>query len=146
MSVVEVGACCGFAGELISFFITFYILVILTPLLLVVTVVLYFTGGKGYLFFLRREPKERNGVFGIVGFGAVASRHSTRKGLLSSSEQLAGVNGFIHSASVSRLPRLVGILGNSVSLVKPHPLLPRCLSLCGDRRTHHRRIHPNVAK
>lgn len=113
--------------------------------MLLVAVKLCFTGGNTKTFFARRHPKGSKEVFHLVGFGDVASRQSTRNGLLPSTGQLARINGFIHTADVSRLPRLVGILGKSVTLVNPEPLLPRCLPLCSGRRTHQRRIHPKVA-
>lgn len=115
-------------------------------MLLLLVVFLRFAGGNTNIFFARSHPKGGTQVFGTVGFGAVASRQSSKKGLLPSTRHLAGVNGVIHSLSVSRLPRLVGMLGKSVTLINPHPLLPGCLPLCSRGRFHHRRMHPKVAK
>lgn len=122
------------------------LLFVLSPIFLFVVMLLCsFCNGEG-IFFLRSQPKGGDGIFEIVGFGAVSSRCASSGGLLDSSRHVAVVKGFLHLASVSRLPRLVGILGKSVSVVKPHPLLIRCLPLCGGRRTHERRVHPKVAK
>lgn len=61
----------------------------------------------------------------------------------------AGFNSFVHQAGVSRLPRFVGMLLKSVSVMKPHPRVlgraRRCSGVVGGCVIH-RFVGPNVAK
>lgn len=64
------------------------------------------------------------------------------------SPEMAPVKGFVHRADVSRLPRLFGVLGNGVDLIKPQPRQPFFMRGF-ERRVPEcvigRRIHPKLA-
>ncbi len=111
-----------------------------------VITVLIEVGLNAPIVFGRRHPNGSRGVFGLCGFEAVARTQSRGNGLLPSSIELAGFNDFLHSADLSRLPRTFGVLGNSVDIVNPHPLLIGCLPLCSRRRERQRSIEPKLSK
>ncbi len=81
-----------------------------------------------------------------MGFEAVDGRQSGGNGLLPSDVHLGGCNGFLHTDSLSRLPRLVGVLGNSVTLMNPHPRLMESVAFVATRRHEHRGMEPKLAK
>lgn len=85
------------------------------------------------VFFHRTEANLGNSAFVYLGF------HSVRIGGSSSGTRTAGgspegftFNGFVEGAGVSRFPRFVGMLGNSVDVINPEPRVLCRARICND--------------
>lgn len=64
-----------------------------------------------------------------------------------SSPHIAHVKHFVQGADVSRVPRVLGILVNSVDFINPHPMLPNVpCTRCSSIQHGHLAMQPNVAK
>ncbi len=135
-------------GHFVSLTVSTLNLVLASPLLLVMTV-LVGTRSRNPIFCGRRHFACNNGVFGIVGFHSVGTRiNSVRLSTAGSSSHVAHVKRFVEGFEVSRLPRLVGMVGNRVDVMNPHPRVVRGIIGCAGRLprfTCHRHTGTNLA-
>lgn len=116
---------CETIGEFLSIATSFLKLILLSPLLLTISV-LVGVSDHNPIVFHRGEVNEGKGIFRVCGFHSVyiktrgANSNICSKG---NSTEIAEVNGVLQTADVSRLPRLLGVLGNRVDFIKPEPPL-----------------------
>lgn len=115
----------------IDFCLALLALAILSPLLLILTVV-GAIAMRGNPFFVQERPgkRGRNGeekIFRLVKFRTMNNRRAPTGELLPDAERLGKYGRLLRSTSLDELPELFNILVGDMALVGPRPLLVRYL-------------------
>ena len=113
--------------RVLDFFLSLSALTVLSPLLLVLTVVGAFVM-KGNPFFTQRRPgrKGKDGqerIFRLVKFRTMTCEKDADGNLLPDADRLTAYGKFLRNTSLDELPELLNILVGDMSLVGPRPLL-----------------------
>ena len=103
-------------------------LVVLSPILIIVAILVYFNLGSPVFFVQERVGKD-NKVFKMIKFRSMKDSKDKNGNYLSDEERLTPFGAKLRSLSVDELPELINILKGDMSIVGPRPLLTQYLSL-----------------
>lgn len=132
-----------FFKRVIDFFGALIGLLLLSPVLLVVTVWLYFANhGKPYFFQLR--PGKKGKIFKIVKFKTMNDRKDAHGSLLPDEMRLTKAGAFVRRTSLDEIPQLLNVLTGDMSLIGPRPLLTGYLHLYNDFQNRRHEIRPGI--
>jgi lipopolysaccharide/colanic/teichoic acid biosynthesis glycosyltransferase len=118
-------------------------LVLLSPVILVVSVVVICTQGWP-IFFVQQRPGLHGRPFRILKFRTMRNAVNAAGALQPDAERLTGVGKFLRSSSLDELPALVNVLVGDMSLVGPRPLLMRYLPLYSARQARRHDVRPGI--
>lgn len=118
-------------------------LVLLSPVVLVVSVVVICTHGWPILF-VQQRPGLHGRPFRILKFRTMRNAVDAAGALKPDAERLTGVGKFLRSSSLDELPALVNVLVGDMSLVGPRPLLMRYLPLYSARQARRHDVRPGI--
>ncbi len=118
-------------------------LIILSPILLVVTLLVAVKLGRPVLFRQRR-PGLHGRAFSILKFRTMTDSVDADGVLLPDSQRLTGFGGFLRATSIDELPALVNIIRGEMSLVGPRPLLMEYLPLYSEEQARRHEMRPGL--
>ncbi|MDG2433291.1 sugar transferase [Flavobacterium sp.] len=118
-------------------------LIVLSPLLLIVTIGLYFAN-RGKPLFFQLRPGLNGVIFKIVKFKTMNDRKDASGVLLSDQERLTKIGAFVRKTSLDEIPQLINVLKGDMSLIGPRPLLPQYLSLYNDFQGRRHEVKPGI--
>ena len=129
--------------------LSFTALIILSPILLILTIIGAFVM-KGNPFFVQKRPgmidkktgKER--ILSLVKFRTMTNERDSEGNLLSDEKRLVPYGKFLRSTSLDELPSLINILMGSVSIVGPRPLLVEYLPWYTEEERHRHDVRPGL--
>lgn len=101
-------------------------LLILSPFLLLIIIILKFTG-EGEVFYRQERVGYRNQKFGIWKFATMVKNSSsigTGDVTLRNDPRVTFVGRFLRITKLNELPQLINILAGQMSFVGPRPLMP----------------------
>jgi lipopolysaccharide/colanic/teichoic acid biosynthesis glycosyltransferase len=113
-----------FWKRFLDFSLSLVALVVLSPVLLVLTVV----GAvimRGNPFFTQIRPGKDEKLFRLVKFRSMSNLRDRDGNLLPDEKRLTPYGKFIRATSLDELPELVNILVGDMSIVGPRPQLVR---------------------
>ncbi len=119
-------------------------LVILSPLLVVVALLLFFSYGCRNPFFVQKRPGRNAKIFKIIKFKTMSDKRDAAGELLPDEQRLTGVGRFVRSTSIDELPQLLNVLVGDMSLIGPRPLLPKYLPLYSARQARRHEVRPGI--
>ena len=116
-----------FFKRFIDFWLSLIALVVLSPLLLLLTVI-GAIAMRGNPFFVQPRPgkKGKDGkekIFKLIKFRTMSNKRDKNGELLPDAERLNGYGKFLRSTSADELPSLFNILVGDLAIVGPRPLL-----------------------
>ena len=128
--------------RILDFTLSLIALIVMSPILLLLTVV-GAIAMKGNPFFVQKRPgkidpktgKER--IFSLIKFRTMDNRRDASGNLLSDGERLNVYGRWCRHVSADELPELFNILIGDMSIVGPRPLLVKYLD-CYTTEQHHR--------
>ena len=109
-----------------DFAVALTVLTLALPVLLVVTIILYFAN-DGKPFFFQTRPGKNEKLFRIVKFKTMNDKRDANGKLLPDAQRLTPVGTFVRKTSLDELPQLLNVLLGQMSLIGPRPLLVRYL-------------------
>lgn len=118
-------------------------LLVLSPVLLVLTVVGAFVMG-GNPFFTQIRPGKDEKLFRLVKFRSMSNKKDKDGNLLPDEKRLTKYGRFIRSTSLDELPELWNILKGDMSIVGPRPLLVKYLPLYNEEQRHRHDVRPGL--
>ena len=113
-----------FFKRLIDFLLALCALLLLSPALLLLTVIGAIAMG-GNPFFLQPRPGKGERIFRIVKFRTMNNRRDKQGNLLPDEKRLTRYGAFLRNTSLDELPELLNILKGDMAIVGPRPLLVR---------------------
>lgn len=126
-----------FFKRLIDFCLSLVALVVLSPLLLVLTIV-GAIAMKGNPFFTQLRPGKDERIFELIKFRTMTCEKDKDGKLLPDEKRLTKYGKFLRSTSLDELPELWNVLKGDMALVGPRPQLVRDMVFMTDeqRRRH----------
>ena len=118
-------------------FVSFFTLILLSPVLLILSVLVFICLGKPILFSQIR-PGLRGELFVIRKFRTMKNKGS------SDAERLTFIGRLLRKTSLDELPQLWNVLRGDMSLVGPRPLLPEYLPLYSERQAKRHNVRPGI--
>ena len=120
-----------------------FLLIALSPIILVVFLLLLVVN-SGKPFFFQQRPGKNERIFTIVKFRTMNDRRDQAGNLLSDAERLTPVGQAIRKTSLDELPQLFNVLMGDMSLVGPRPLHVRYLPLYNDFQKRRHEVRPGI--
>ena len=138
-----------FFKRFLDIVISLIALVVLSPVLLVLTIVGAFAM-RGNPFFVQLRPgkidkrtgKER--IFPLIKFRTMSNKKGRDGKLLPDSERLNAYGKALRATSLDELPELVNIVLGHLSCIGPRPLLPEYLPWYTDEERHRHDVRPGL--
>lgn len=118
-------------------------LIVLSPLFLLITVLLFFAN-SGKPFFFQLRPGKNGKVFKIVKFKTMNDRKDSAGKLLPDSDRLTAVGRFVRKTSLDEIPQLINVAIGQMSLIGPRPLLTGYLHLYNDFQNRRHEVKPGI--
>lgn len=118
-------------------------LLLLSPLLLALTLILFFSN-KGAPFFYQERPGKDAKIFVLIKFKTMNDRRDTSGRLLPDVERITPVGAFIRKNSLDELLQLINVLKGDMSLVGPRPLLTSYLPLYSREQARRHEVKPGI--
>lgn len=114
-----------------------------SPILLLVTILLYFAN-DGAPFFYQQRPGKNEKTFRIMKFKTMNDKVDENGNLLSDTERLTKTGKFVRKTSLDEIPQMVNILKGDMSLIGPRPLLIRYLPFYTETERKRHSVLPGI--
>lgn len=116
---------------------------ILSPVFLVVTLLL-FIANNGKPFFFQLRPGKNGVIFKIIKFKTMNDKKDKVGNLLPDAVRLTKVGMFVRKTSLDEIPQLINVLKGDMSLIGPRPLLPNYLHLYSKFQNRRHEVKPGI--
>ncbi|MCD7940132.1 MAG: sugar transferase [Bacteroides intestinalis] len=133
-----------FVKRLIDFIIVFCVLMVIWPILLVISIWLYFANKGAGIFFTQERPGKCGKIFRVIKFKTMTDERNEDGILLPDEKRLTKLGKFIRSTSIDELPQLINVLKGDMSLIGPRPLLPQYLPLYSGEQARRHEVRPGI--
>ena len=129
--------------RIFDFIVSLLALIILSPLLLILTILGFiFMGGNP--FFTQARPGKDEKIFNLVKFRSMSNKKDKDGNLLPDDIRLNKYGKLLRSTSLDELPELYNILKGDMSLVGPRPLLVEYLPYYTEQEKHRHDVRPGL--
>ncbi|MGL2964099.1 sugar transferase [Flavobacterium sp. RSB2_4_14] len=128
---------------IVDFLLSLMGLVVLFPILLVITLLL-FLANHGKPFFFQSRPGKNGKIFKIVKFKTMNDKKDGDGKLLPDAQRLTAVGKFVRKTSLDELPQLINVVKGDMSLIGPRPLLTHYLHLYSAFQNRRHEIKPGI--
>ena len=134
----------GLIKRLLDFFISLIALLILSPVLIIISVWLYFVNEGAGVFFTHDRPGKNNKIFRLVKFKTMNDKRDKDGKLLPDGVRLTKAGRFVRSTSLDEIPQLINVLKGDMSLIGPRPLLLKYLPLYNAEQARRHEVRPGI--
>lgn len=135
----------NYGKRLIDFTLSFLSLIILSPLMMVVMIWLYFSNKGAGVFFFQERPGKNAKIFKVIKFKTMTDERGEDGKLLPDKERLTKVGKIIRSTSIDELPQLINVLKGDMALIGPRPLLIQYLPLYSPEQARRHEVRPGIS-
>ncbi|HWD87874.1 MAG TPA: sugar transferase [Mucilaginibacter sp.] len=118
-------------------------LALLSPVLIVIIVILFFSN-SGKVFFVQRRPGLHGKIFRIIKFKTMNDKRGPDGQLLPDAERLTPIGRFVRKTSLDEVPQLLNVVRGTMSLVGPRPLLIEYLPLYSAEQSRRHDVKPGI--
>jgi len=118
-------------------------LIILSPLFIIISIMVYFKLGSP-IFFIQKRPGKDEEIFDLVKFRTMTDERDDNGELLPDKIRLTKFGKFLRSASIDELPELINVIKGEMSLVGPRPLRVKYLSRYNDFQSRRHEMLPGI--
>ncbi len=134
-----------FFKRIIDFWIALVTLILISPVLLIITILLYvFNEGAG-AFFLQERPGLHGRIFKIIKFKTMNERKDASGKLLPDVQRITKFGRFVRNTSLDELPQLINVLKGDMALIGPRPLLVKYLPLYSKEQMRRHDVRPGMS-
>jgi undecaprenyl phosphate N,N'-diacetylbacillosamine 1-phosphate transferase len=133
----------SFFKRLIDIILASINLVLLTPLFVIITIVLFFAN-EGEPFFVQKRPGKNGQIFNMFKFKTMTDKKDSDGNLLPDSKRMTRLGNFTRRISLDEIPQLINVIRGDMSLVGPRPLLPEYLPLYNETQKKRHEVKPGI--
>ena len=126
-----------------DFFIELFLLIILSPIILL-TAILLFLANNGKVFFFQQRPGLNSKPFKIIKFKTMRDAFDNDGIPLPDHVRLTKVGNIVRSVSLDELLQLINVLKGDMSLVGPRPLLMQYLPRYSPEQAKRHNVKPGI--
>lgn len=132
-----------YTKRIMDFLLSCCAVIVLTPLLIILTVVGAIVM-KGNPFFTQERPGWHEKIFRLVKFRTMSNERDQEGNLLPDDVRLNGYGKWLRRTSLDELPELLNIMKGDMSIVGPRPLLVEYLPYYNDLEKHRHDVRPGL--
>lgn len=133
-----------FLKRLFDFCISLVALIIVSPILLIVAILLFFFNKGAGVFFLQERPGKNNKIFKVVKFKTMTDERDANGELLPNKDRLTPFGRFVRATSLDELPQLINVVKGDMALIGPRPLLTWFLPLYDEHQIRRHEVRPGI--
>ncbi len=133
-----------FLKRLLDFLLVSFVLLLICPFLLLITLWLHFANKGAGAFFFQERPGKDGKIFKVIKFKTMTDERDAEGNLLPDAERLTKVGRFVRSTSIDELPQLINVLKGDMALIGPRPLLPQYLPLYSKEQARRHEVRPGI--
>jgi len=126
-----------------DFFSSLLGFVLLSPIFILVTILLFFVN-NGKPFFLQLRPGKNGKIFTIIKFKTMNDKKDSDGNLLSDAKRLTPIGLFVRRTSLDEIPQLLNVIKGDMSIVGPRPLLTNYMHLYNDFQNRRHEVKPGI--
>ena len=130
--------------RIFDFTIALLAILCLSPLLIVVTICLYFANKGAGAFFTQERPGKNEKIFRVVKFKSMTDERDENGNLLPDAQRLTAIGKLIRKTSIDELPQLFNVLKGDMALIGPRPLLVKYLPLYSAEQHRRHEVRPGI--
>lgn len=134
----------SFFKRFFDFLISLVALIVLSPVLLIVTVLLAILNKGSGPFFVQKRPGRGGKIFKLIKFKTMTDERDAEGNLLPDEVRLTKVGKFVRSTSIDELPQLINVLKGDMALIGPRPLLVQYLPLYSPEQMRRHEVRPGI--
>lgn len=133
----------------LDFSLSLLALIVLSPLLLVLTMI-GAIAMKGNPFFVQRRPGRidpktgQEKIFSLIKFRTMSNERNKEGAFLPDAVRLNKYGRILRSTSLDELPELFNILKGDMAIVGPRPLLVQYIPRYSKEQRHRHDVHPGL--
>lgn len=132
-----------FFKRLIDFLLSLLGIILLSPVLLILTV-LGAIKMKGNPFFTQDRPGKNEKIFKLIKFRTMTNEKDENGELLPDADRLNKFGSLLRSTSLDELPELFNIIKGDMAIVGPRPLLVQYLPYYTEEEKHRHDVRPGL--
>lgn len=129
--------------RIFDFFMALFLLIVLSPLMILLAVMVRTVLGSPVLFKQVR-PGRHGKPFELYKFRTMSNLRGTDGNLLPDEVRLTKFGSLLRKTSLDELPQLINILKGEMSLVGPRPLLMEYLPLYTSEQARRHEVKPGI--
>lgn len=120
-------------------------IIVLSPLFLLISIIIYFKLGSP-VFFVQKRPGKNEKIFKMIKFRTMLDAKDKDGNLLPDEKRLTSFGKFLRSSSLDELPELINVLKGEMSLVGPRPLLVEYLPRYNKHQARRHEMRPGITQ
>jgi undecaprenyl phosphate N,N'-diacetylbacillosamine 1-phosphate transferase len=133
----------NFLKRIIDLFLSLILLIIVSPLIILFTILLAIVN-NGKPFFLQARPGKDEKIFFVIKFKTMSDKRDYNGNLLSDDKRLTKIGGFVRKTSIDEIPQLLNVFKGDMSLIGPRPLLIEYLPLYSEEQRKRHCVKPGI--
>lgn len=114
--------------RLLDILVSSVVLSFLSPFLIFISILLYFTNQGAGVFFLQERPGLHGKIFKVIKFKTMTDEKDKNGNLLSDEERLTSIGKWVRSSSIDELLQFINVIKGDMSIIGPRPLLVQYLA------------------
>lgn len=118
-------------------------LIILSPVFIVLTIILFFKNKKKPFFYQSRPGKDEK-IFNIIKFKSMTDSTDANGVLLPNEMRITKTGAFIRKTSLDEIPQLLNVIKGDMSLVGPRPLRTHYLPYYTEEERLRHSVRPGI--
>ena len=132
-----------FFKEIIDRLIAFLLILLLSPILVLISIVVFIKLGLP-IFFIQERPGLKNKIFKIIKFRSMKNIKKLNGNDIDDKSRIDNFGKFFRSTSLDELPELFNILKGDMSFVGPRPLLKEYLKHYSEEQIKRHYVRPGI--
>lgn len=129
--------------RLLDFILSLAAIIVLSPVLLILTV-LGAIKMKGNPYFIQKRAGKNERIFKLIKFRTMTCEKDKNGKLLPDAQRLTRYGKILRSTSLDELPELINILIGDMSIVGPRPLVASYLQYYTEEERHRHDVRPGL--
>lgn len=133
----------NFLKRILDFILSLAAFIVLLPVFLIVTALLYLAN-QGKPFFLQPRPGKDGKIFRVIKYKTMNDQKDAQGNLLPDEVRLTPVGKFVRKTSLDEIPQLLNVIKGDMSLIGPRPLLVEYLPLYNEVQRRRHEVRPGI--
>lgn len=131
--------------RLLDILISSLVLIVLSPFIIVISILLFFANSGAGIFFLQERPGLHGQIFKVIKFKTMTDEKDEKGNLLPDEQRLTAIGKWIRSTSIDELLQFINVLKGDMSLIGPRPLLVQYLPLYSKEQARRHNVRPGIS-
>jgi lipopolysaccharide/colanic/teichoic acid biosynthesis glycosyltransferase len=132
-----------FIKPALDFLVALLIIIVLSPVILILWLLVYFILGSPVLFSQKRPGKEER-IFTLHKFRTMNNTRDSQGVLLPDAERLTRLGRFLRKTSLDEIPQFLDVVKGNLSIIGPRPLLVEYLEFYNEEQRRRHKVKPGI--